>query len=532
MTRRQPSEVTDLSVADVAKEESERSSERDSHDRLTRATGQCPHNRPLLTNGHPDQEKRSSDGDRDARNSGRQSSGRTHGRSRAGAGRDDDKRAGASDSMEAGGNRSAGHVSHGTSAARAGTVTLRVRPQKPGRQPFSQRRSIRVHILHVVYECVPNAHHGGITKIVLELAKAQASGGHEVEIATLGGDHLVAEEQHLYVRIRRFRPTLMAPRAHSLELSRTLRAESGIDIVHAHNTFLPMNITARRIASRVGAPLVVTPHGTLDPRLLRDGTLRALKKRCYIALIERQTLNAAHAVIVNTDEEAAWVRSIGVTSSVHVIPNGTQIGVGYDELGARQFAEEWELPSTAKRILFIGRINPKKQILRIVEAFDEVRRVQPNTYLLIAGDRAQSATYVAQIDAAIARRDLTDSVRWLGFLDETAKAAAYHNASLFVHASISEGMPMSVLEAMGAGLACVVTPGTMMSRVARLGGVLEVGEDELAEALTTLLGDDTARTELAKRARSLANSTYSWSSIAATVCATYHIARSTDSVAR
>jgi glycosyltransferase involved in cell wall biosynthesis len=136
----------------------------------------------------------------------------------------------------------------------------------------------------------------------------------------------------------------------------------------------------------------------------------------------------------------------------------------------------------------------------LLEALPGLLECSPATEVILAGPGSPS-------------RDLTENARWQGWLDPEQKARALAEADVFVLPSISEGMPVALLEAMASGLAIVAT---------RVGGVPELLTDdldaslvrpgepaELADALGAIAADPERRRRLgaaaAERARRLAD---------------------------
>lgn len=380
-------------------------------------------------------------------------------------------------------------------------------------------------ICHVVYDCDPMRHTGGISKIVLQLSSAQSKLGHQVRIMTIGREEQPHVEPVGAVTIERFPPTRKWRSHHSRALSAALRERPAPDVIHTHNTFLPLNQTSFGASRRLRVPLVVTPHGALDPELIGAPTLKGRKKRLYVRAREGRVIRGSDALIVNTEAEAGWIRSLGRRDRIYVVANGIPKADTPSARDVEDFRRRWHLSPTTPTLLFIGRLVPKKGIHDIIAALTEVREAHPDAVLLLGGDRTEDPAYTRRIDADIEQARVTDSVRWLGFLDESAKPAAYANASLFVHASISEGMPMAVLEAMGAGVPCLVTPGTMLTALAEKGAVVETEASTLGARAVEMITSPAHMAELARRGSQLASASYSWAAVAASTCAIYERAR-------
>lgn len=183
-----------------------------------------------------------------------------------------------------------------------------------------------------------------------------------------------------------------------------------------------------------------------------------------------------------------------------------------------RFAGESTLADQARRTMKIeegcfvfgavGRLEITKGIRYLIEAFALVHRDFPQTRLVLLGEGRFRGEYEQQVSDL----GLEDRVRFLGFQPNIPQLL--HGLDAFVMASIAEGMPRGILEAMAAGVPCVAT---------RVGGIPEILGDgrfgilagpadpnALAEAMRSLIRmsvDD--RTKLAAAARSRAKEVFS-----------------------
>lgn len=366
-------------------------------------------------------------------------------------------------------------------------------------------------LIHVVYSLDPDAFTGGVSKMVYELARAQHAQGIDVAVWTVGGR--AREIVSGGVTIRSFAGKHRFGLISSKDLNSALRARARTDgaslVVHAHNTFHPLNRHVRNAFRGTQARLFFSTHGALDPVMLGGMRFKALKKRAYIAAIERPVLNAATGVFALTSYERSQLGALALRVPVHVVPNGI-------ECTAPPARTRQTLDGTEISLGFIGRINPKKGLHHLLDALHILRQTHPAATLTIAGSRAQFPAYVARLDAQATRLGLHDALRWPGFLDEKAKRQMLAETDIFVHASDSEGMPMAVLEGMEAGVACVVTPGCYMHEAATAGAVLEVEQDPsaLAQALGRLATKQEDRISLAQSGEHYARTVHAWPQIA------------------
>ncbi|OBK23063.1 hypothetical protein A5634_05980 [Mycobacterium asiaticum] len=153
----------------------------------------------------------------------------------------------------------------------------------------------------------------------------------------------------------------------------------------------------------------------------------------------------------------------------------------------------------------LGRLGVRKgsyDLIAAVGALDELLR--DRLRLTLAGDGE-----VDEVRAAVAAAGLADTIHVAGWLGPDERDELLGDAHIFVLPSHDEGLPMALLEAMAYGLAPVTTlVGSIGEAVAdRVNGlVVEPGRpDQIAEALTELLKDDTLRASLGAAARSRAS---------------------------
>jgi glycosyltransferase involved in cell wall biosynthesis len=120
---------------------------------------------------------------------------------------------------------------------------------------------------------------------------------------------------------------------------------------------------------------------------------------------------------------------------VAVIPNGVaaaesaEVPPAESARRAAAFRAAHALPGTAKVLLFIGRINPKKRLEDIIAAFAELAPREPDLHLVLAG-QADDA-YLRALRGLVDRTGLSARVRWVGFLDEAGQAGGLRRRRLF-----------------------------------------------------------------------------------------------------
>jgi glycosyltransferase involved in cell wall biosynthesis len=162
-------------------------------------------------------------------------------------------------------------------------------------------------------------------------------------------------------------------------------------------------------------------------------------------------------------------------------------------------------PSREKVILNVGAIQKRKNIVRLVEAFETV---PPPWQLVLAGSLGYGAE---EILARIHNSPAHDRIRVTGYVSAPDLAGWYARASVFAFPSLDEGFGMPVLEAMAAGVPVIASNRSALPEVAGDAAVLV--DPDNSEALGTALRELTVNVEwcreLARRGTARAR-TFTW----------------------
>ncbi len=359
--------------------------------------------------------------------------------------------------------------------------------------------------------------------MVFELASAQRRAGADVEVWTVDAPRGGKTETHGGLPIRYFPPDYALGYVRSRALTAALATLPKDAVLHAHNTFHPLNHDIAVEARRLGLRHYFHPHGALDPALFGGWSPKSLKKRLYHRFIGRPDLDAATGVFALTPLEAEQLVSLGVSGRIHVVPNGIAPVAAASPESLRAFRSAHGIDASVRVLLFVGRIMPKKRLEDILVAFAMLRADFPDLVLAIAGNPAQDAAYHGRLIALAEDLRCADGIRWLGFLDESVKPAAFAAATAFVHASESEGMALAILEAMSAGVPTVATRGCYMRAAAEAGALIECaqGAAPIADALRPVFEDASLAARLRDRSRAYATAEHDWDRLAARMTETY-----------
>lgn len=277
------------------------------------------------------------------------------------------------------------------------------------------------------------------------------------------------------------------------------------DVVHIHALFSFTSVMAAWVARRSGVPYVVRPLGTLN----RYGVERRRPwlKQLSLKLVEGPILRRAAAVHFTAGAEQAEALSLGIPMRGIVIPLGIEPPRAEDASALPTRPPNFE---NGRSMLFLSRLDPKKNVEGLLRAFGLLANEWPGTRLLIAGDG--EAGYVVGLKNLADRLGLADRVAWLGHVDGERKAAAFAAAQVFVLPSFSENFGIAAAEALMAGLPCVLGNGVAIAaEVAEAGAGLATSPEPeaIAQALRSVLADEDRRIEMGRRAAALARERYS-----------------------
>jgi 1,2-diacylglycerol 3-alpha-glucosyltransferase len=274
-------------------------------------------------------------------------------------------------------------------------------------------------------------------------------------------------------------------------------AEFPPDLVHANHPFLTGR-EARRLARRLGCPLVFTYHTILRDYAHYIPLPGALVRRLAV-WVSREFSNSADCVVVPTQSVQELLRSYGVTRRIEVIPTGIDL----DSIQAsprRPVRASYGLPEGAPLVCTSGRIAREKGLDRLLRAFQRVRERRPEAHLLLVG----GGPWERECRALIASLGMEERVRVTGYVTREEVFDCVASADLFVFPSTTDTQGLVVLEAMALGCPALAVRSGAVRDVIRDGenGVLvEPSAEALAEGICRLLGARELRERLAGQAR-------------------------------
>lgn len=333
---------------------------------------------------------------------------------------------------------------------------------------------------------------GGAERVLAYLATGlQAAGARNVAFLPADREGWLSRElQRSGVAIEYVRLERPVSRAFARSLEAGFRRH-GIDLAHSHE--FTMAVYGAWAAWRAGIPHVITMHGGsyYAARLRRRVALRAA-----IALSQR-TVTVSSAVAVRLARDLCLRRS-----RITVVPNGVHC-IRPERSTLR---EELRLDRGDRLLVSVGNLYPVKGHRHLIDALALLSGGHPTLHLAIAGRGALAD----ELCARAREHGLADRLHLLGLRSDVAAVLAA--ADVFVLPSLSEGLPLALLEAMFAGRPIVATDVGEVA-VALAGGeaglLVEPGDPAaLASALDRLLRDPAQGRELGERAARRAAAEY------------------------
>jgi glycosyltransferase involved in cell wall biosynthesis len=260
---------------------------------------------------------------------------------------------------------------------------------------------------------------------------------------------------------------------HRLEWPPVERLAGPIDIAHSMHPLMMPSASAR----------IVTVHDLYF--LDRPEDTKREIRRDYPGLVKAH-VHRADAVIVNSDYTKGQVIE--------------RLGVPADRLTVcNPGAPAWERrpePAVPGPIVFIGTIEPRKNVPGLLRAFTQLVEGKPDTpELVIAGRMTADGLRGAGVDVA----SVIDRVRIMGYVDDAARQDLYRQASMLVLPSFDEGFGITAVEAMTVGVPVIVASRGALPEVTGEAGVLVDPEDpeSIAAAMRRVLEDAALRRQMA-----------------------------------
>jgi glycosyltransferase involved in cell wall biosynthesis len=238
-----------------------------------------------------------------------------------------------------------------------------------------------------------------------------------------------------------------------------------------------------------------------------------VKRTFFRAMIPAAARKADRVVTISSSTKADAVKWLGLDPArIDVTPLAVSPRYRPDVASesVAQVRVRYGLP--ADYVLYVGRLEPRKNLPRLVDAYEQVLRRFPAAPLLVLA--GAPGWHWRETEASIRR--LGSRVKTLGYVPEDDLPALYTGAGVFLYPSLYEGFGIPVLEAFACGVPTITSSTSATAEVAGDAAELVNPRDagDISRALTRLLEDPGRREELRRRALARASG-YSWERTAA-----------------
>jgi 1,2-diacylglycerol 3-alpha-glucosyltransferase len=359
---------------------------------------------------------------------------------------------------------------------------------------------MRIGMLADIYK----PHVSGITNYLALSKTYLEKAGHEVFIFTFGDENYPDTETNII----RSQGLPLTDTGYYLSLSYKAQARKllySMDVVHVHHPFVSGTLALRYCRPR-GIPIVFTNHTRYDlyaqvympilPDIVGETIIQA-----YLPPFCR----ACDLVIAPSEGLRQVLLRLGVDAPMEVVPNGVNLKP-YAQISQRVDRSPLGFKPEQVVLAYAGRLGPEKNLPFLLRSFAGTAAAYETVRLLLIGDGPERDN----LQDLVHNLNIDDKVHFTGMVPYEELPGFLASADAFVTASVTEVHPMSVIEAMAAGLPVlgIISPGVSDTIEDRVTGFL--ASDDLASftaKMVLLVTDGELRSKMGEQAR-LASKNY------------------------
>ena len=351
-------------------------------------------------------------------------------------------------------------------------------------------------VLHTIFGM--STANGGPTTCTFTLVKSLRK---ELEVSILTfsppkGEELISEDNFICVvntpKEKRF--------GYSYSFNKEISQRSP-DVLHINGLWHYSSFASSKFAKKRNIPVVYSPHGMLYPEALKHSSyLKAIALKIY----QRKHLADAAVLHATCMQEKQHLRNLGLKNPIAVIPNPIELN---------EFSSNQTQHNKVRRIGFIGRLDPIKNIEHLIRAWSKTGGQKEGWELVIIGSGNEKYTESLRFLA----EDLSlSNIKFTGFLKGKEKKEVLNSLSYLVLPSKSENFGMVVAEALLQEIPVIATKGTPWEELNshRAGWWIDEGVASLSKALLEAIDlSESERLEMGKNGRELVIQNYSVESV-------------------
>lgn len=363
---------------------------------------------------------------------------------------------------------------------------------------MTPERRVAPCLMHFVYSLGI----GGAEKLAYDMIMGLPAGKYRPVVLCIGEDGPLrgAFEEKGYIVY--FRPNTPGQTWRTVSWIRGLIRKEQVAVIHAHQ-YNPLQYSVLATLGNTGVNLVYTEHGRIYPEVWN--WKRYLTNPLF-------ALRINHIVSISESTRGAMQRYDNFPGRrIKVIHNGVRLE-GLNPGGDRQqMRRALGVGDTTRIIGTAGRLERVKNLPMMLRGFKKVLAAFPDTVLLIAGKGSEREN----LEALAGELCIADQVRFLGLRNDLPEL--FELLEVFLLVSFTEGISITLLEAMGSGVPAVVTrtggnPEVVLDGVT--GYLVEVGDEaEMSLKVIGLLADSEQAAQLGSNGRVRVRSEFSFGSM-------------------
>ena len=285
-------------------------------------------------------------------------------------------------------------------------------------------------------------HSGGTTTCIYDLLLAMHHINDNVDLMTLHTSDIVGHGENW---IKALSNDVITPYEYSRNVKCFLK-HSNYDLYHTNGMWLYCNHATCCIARKKNKPYIITPHGMLYPQALARS---AWKKKLMLTIGGvNKDLRLADCIHCTCLEEMKHYRDLGYKNPVAVIPNPVPVPSFIDELTSER---------KIKRIGFLGRLHPRKNVEALLDAWILLGTKVKDAQLVIMGKG--DFAYEKILKEKVKQSGIMN-VEFAGFVNGREKFERLASLTALCVPSDFENFGMIVTEALSVGTPVIASLGT------------------------------------------------------------------------
>jgi glycosyltransferase involved in cell wall biosynthesis len=285
----------------------------------------------------------------------------------------------------------------------------------------------------------------------------------------------------------------------------------GAEVTHFFNYYIPPGVANKRVSTVCDMVFMACPE-----------TMNAKTRWMLRLSLQKSVRRAHHIVTISAFSKREILRYLNIDDKkVSVIPLGVDVGVFRPDIpqsSVRAVVDKYGLDDDY--FLYLGTLEPRKNLVRLIEAYAALCRARPDAPLLCIAGRP--GWQYDEIFTAVEACGVASRVVFTGYVDQGDAPALIAGAHAFVFVSLYEGFGLPPLEAMACATPVIASDIPPMREVVGDAGLLvdplDVGG--IADAMARVMDDGALRARLSALGHQRAQ-TFSWDKTARALAALY-----------